>query len=554
MQTMHKLIIFVVLASALLFLGCVSPEPEQNNGVSSTPQEGGGQNVLSVGVLSVGVYFKGPVEGAAVSVYSLKADGSQNKLLAGPIKTDEKGGVDFEIPQPTERFLVESVGGAYFDDAGRTISDAYKGESVSLPDDYTMRSFVPAENNVAVVTPFTEMAASLAQRSVRKGVAIEKAARAANTAVSQQYRQENVIRIVPAAAFNPSAVATSVKESREYGLLLAGMVQEARAMNVEPAQLAVALAEDWSDGKLDGAKDGKPINLKTKSGNPIALSASASLAGLQTGIDAFLASPVDATQITQFPILATQVSTDPSFYIDESMLPAWIDGEPGSYTLTVVGGKSPYSWKLKKGSSLPSGFSLSPDGTISGTGNLQGSVGRISPPFIVVASDSSKPAQSREIELRIEIIPGPPQLEVGEVECNVGSECNVQIASKVIGGTPPYHFVAYASESGSPYSPELMLWLDGTIRGTPTNAGDFVIQACVVDLIGWQDCKDVNIHVGEGPTATPTATPRPTATNGGGTSCEPGHHAVYCGGQWRCCLNGWVCLNSGRCGPSGFFD
>src|SRR3989338_9746272 len=108
-------------------------------------------------------------------------------------------------------------------------------------------------------------------------------------------------------AYDPSAVDISAKEAREYGLLLAGMVEEAQAMNVEPALLAAALAQDWSDGKLDGKQDGKPINLETESGGPISLSASASLAGLQTGINAFLASPVDATHISQFPILSAQI-------------------------------------------------------------------------------------------------------------------------------------------------------------------------------------------------------------------------------------------------------
>ncbi|MFH1056190.1 MAG: hypothetical protein V1717_00080 [Candidatus Micrarchaeota archaeon] len=586
---MRKIAAFALLAFAFLFLGCLSPEPEQDTGVSGTPQDEGGKTVLAAIV-----YFKGPVEGADVSVYSLNANGSINERLAGPLQTDEDGEAYFEIIQPTGRFLVESVGGAYYEDAGRPASEAYAGkpvvQSISLPGGYSMRSFVPAGNDVVIITPFTEMAASLAQHSIRKGTALDAAARAANTAVSQQYRQDSVIRVVPSAAYDPSAIAISIREGREYGLLLAGMVEEARAMNVEPAQLAVALAEDWSDGKLDGKQDGKPINLETESGSPIALSASANLAGLQAGINAFLASPVDATQIKQFPISSAQVSTDPSFYIDTNTLPAWIDGQPGSFALTAVGGKPAYSWALKKGSSMPPGFSLSPNGTISGTGSLQNSVGSISPPFTVVVSDSSKPPKSREMELRIEIIPEPPQLEVEDVECEVGRECNVQIASNVIGGTPPYHFAGYSSDKGR-YPLDLMLWTDGTLRGTPSAAGTFAIQACVVDLIGWEDCQDVSIHVGGTPTTCSGDRPQymncggnemcchqgydkccnadgiimpsdssdaqvcckavqqPTVQSGGGEiSCEPGHYAVYCGG-WRCCLNGWVCVGGGRCAP-----
>ncbi|MFH0836391.1 MAG: hypothetical protein V1834_04495 [Candidatus Micrarchaeota archaeon] len=581
---MRKIAAFALLAFALLLLGC--SEPQQDDGVSGTPQVEGAQDVLSVVV-----YFKGPVEGASVSVYSLNADGSKNELLAGPVQTDEVGEADFKLSQPTSRFLVESTGGAYFEDVGQPASEAYGKpvvRSVRLPDDYVMRTFVPAVNDVAVVTPFTEMAAALAQHSVRKGVALDAAARAANTAVSQQYRQENVIWRMPTAAYDASAISISAKEAREYGLLLSGLVEEADAMNVEPAQLATALAEDWSDGELDGKQDGKAINLETESGSSIALSASAGLAGLQTGINAFLAGSVDATQIKQFPILSTQVSTDPLFYIDIDTLPAWIDGEPGSYTLTVMGGKPAYSWEIKKGSSMPAGFSLSPNGTISGTGRLQNSVGSISPPFTVVVSDSSNPPQAREIELRIETIPEPPQLEVEDVECEVGVECNVNFASSVAGGTPPYHFVGYSSNQG-PYPLDLMLWIDGTLRGTPSQAGTFAMQVCVIDLVGWEDCQDVNIYVSGGQAACSGETPqymncggnemcchqgydkccnadsvivpsdsseavtcckavKPTVQNGGGITCEPGHYAVNCGG-WRCCLNGWVCVGGGRCAP-----
>ncbi|HIH20412.1 TPA: DUF4198 domain-containing protein [Candidatus Micrarchaeota archaeon] len=546
MQTMHKITIFVLLAVALLFLGCASPDTQQSPGQNPTPQGEGGQNILTVAV-----YFKGPVEGAAINIYSLNTDGSKNELLAGPVQTDEEGKAYFKFAQPSGRFLVESTGGAYYEDTGRPASEAYAGhvtvKTVNLPSGYTMRTLVPIENDVAAVTPFTEMAAALALHSIRKGASVDDAARAANIAVDQQYRQANVIWYEPAPAYEPARISISIKETREYGLLLAGMVEEARTMKVEPAQLAVALAEDWSDGNLDGKQDGKPINLKTESGSPIALSASASLAGLQAGINAFLASPVDATNIKQFPIAAAQVSTDPSFYIDAT-LPAWIDGQPGSYALTATGGKPAYTWKLKKGNSLPAGFSLSPDGKISGTGRLQNSVGSISPPFTIVVSDSSKPPQSREMELRIEIMPEPPKLEVQDAECEVGTQCNVRISSNVIGGTPPYHYVGYSSDKGQ-YPLDLVLWADGTLRGTPSTAGTFAMQACVIDLIGWEDCQDFSIYVSEKPTPEPTTVKRPPS--GGEISCTPGHHAVYCDGRWRCCLNGWVCNNDGdsSCGP-----
>ncbi len=575
---------------ALLFFGCFNSSP--------SPDGGAGQKLLTVTV-----YFKGPVEGAAMSVYSTNADGSPNKRLAGPLMTDEDGWVYFEFDQPTGRLMVESIGGSYFEDVGEPAEQAYAGKpvvkSVDLPAKYAMRAYVPAGNGGAVVTPFTGMAARLAQKSMQRGVATDAAARAANVAVGQQYGVENIISTVPAAAYDPSAVWLAVRQERAYGLLLAGLTQEAGGMDVEPAMLADALADDWSDGTLDGRQEGEPIQMQTASGSPAALPPSAGLAGLQAGVRAFASSPVDASGLGQFSIALTPVSTDTEFYIDTGVLPAWVDGESGSYTMSARGGKSPLRWSLRAGSGLPAGFGLDQSGTISGRGSLGGSVGSISPPFIVVVTDSSSPPRKREIELRIEIVPPPPRLTVNNAVCQVGSSCKVSVVNGVAGGTPPYHFAGYASSAGS-YPLDLMIWNDGTLQGTPSRAGSYVIRVCVVDLIGWADCQDAAVRVNEKPKPkAPSGGENSvcsaqagkvlcgycsddaavnshggkcrycpsgskctgsicgeircasggggggTSGGGGGGGCAPGHYSTTCDGVKRCCFNGWSCCGDG---------
>jgi hypothetical protein len=511
--------------------------------------------------LYVGVFMEGPVTGAAVRIYALNDNGTKGELLAGPAYSDEDGEADLNLSKVPSYILIESSGGSYREVAG--VGNEAENISVNLFDSDVIQAVTPSNVSALVVTPFTHMAMALAMKSMKKHVPVERAVQFANNAVGQQYSIRSIVGLLPATAYDSDAVVTYTYRERQYGLLLAGLIEEAHDMKVRPIDLTQGLARDWSDGVVDGSEDGRDINVNDVSGNSVGLSPSTGLEDLQNGITKFIGSPYQATHIDQFPIAMKEVCADPNFYISITTLPAWIDGEFASFSLTVSGGNSPYTWSLKSGSTLPNGFTLNSNGVLSGTGSLSpGTTGSISPPFTVRVSDSSSPQKICEMEMRINIIEKTPKLETRTVTCEVGSDCRASVVSQVTGGTPPYHYAGYSSDNGQ-YPLDLMLWLDGTIRGKPSTAGTYVIEACVVDLVGWEDCKDVTIIVKEKPTPTCnktcpagqsqksppdcscyTPTP-PTPT------CEPGHNAIYCGGRWRCCLNGWVCCG-GDCKPSAF--
>ncbi|MCX6775969.1 MAG: zinc ribbon domain-containing protein [Candidatus Micrarchaeota archaeon] len=513
--------------------------------------------------LYVGVFMEGPVKGATVKVYALNDDGTKGELLAGPAYSDEDGEADFNLSKAPPYLLIESSGGSYQEVAG--VGSEAENISVDLSGSDVLQAVVPSNVTALVVTPFTHMATALAMNSMKKHVPMERAVQFANNAVGQQYSIRSIVGLLPVAAYDSDKVVTYTYRERQYGLLLAGLVQEARDMKVRPIDLTQGLAQDWSDGSMDGTDDGSPIMLNDTSGKPVMLppSAPAVLENLQKGIDKFIASPNDATHLQQFSISLKPVCADPNFYISVTTLPAWIDGESASFSLTVSGGNSPYAWSLKSGSALPDGFDLSSNGTLSGAGALSpGTTGSISPPFTVRVSDSSSPSKICEMEMRINIIEKGPELETRTVTCEVGSDCRQSVVSQVTGGTPPYYYAGYSSDNGE-YPLDLTLWLDGTLRGKPSTAGTYVLEACVVDLVGWEDCKDVTIIVNEKPEPTCNKTcsagqsqkappdcscyapapPTPT--------CEPGHYSIYCGGQWRCCLNDWVCCG-GTCSPPAF--
>lgn len=480
-------------------------------------------------------YFKGPIEGAEIMVYSINPDATKGNAIAGPFYTDEEGGVEITIKGAPKRIFLESVGGIHL--------------GANLTEKFVISAMAPSNRSFIAITPFTTISVALAQGWVKKGADVENASRFANGYISRQYNILSILS-VPAAAYNPDEVAASQHYHREYGLLLAGFFQLAQDNGVSPAELTEAVAKDWSDGIPDGLENGRQIVMDTEGMGILVLANSTALEDVQDAIDEFMGKGEDATNLKDFSIYIHHVSSSPYFYIDESVLPYWIDGEYGEYQLTAFGGKPPYAWKIKENNSMPEGFAMDNTGLVFGNSMLNpGTTEYLSPPFTVVAADSSKPPKTAEAELRISIIRHPPELELYDIGCEVGKRCDVSVVANVAGGTPPYYFAGYASDKGR-YPLDLMIWQDGMLKGTPKYSGTYAMEVCVVDLVGWEDCGDISITVKEKPPPPPDDGDDVNDGNDDNKpSCEPGHYASYCGGHWRCCLNGWGCCGDGSCSP-----
>lgn len=476
--------------------------------------------------LLVASYLDGPVSGATVNAYSLMENGSRGELLASN-STGEDGIAQIELSNPPGRILVESRGGTYM----------LNGNRVRLSDNFAMASIGNSNRSFLIITPFSNMAVALAQTWARKS-GITNASMAANIVVSHQYNVWSVIALAPADVTNSTDVEASAYSSRQYGILMSAFNLLAQKMHVPPENLAQALARDWSDGEADGFADNSPVFLTTDSGASVMISDATGLKEMQDAIDEFIAGPENAANLDEFNIYTNESEAGPDFYMDESSLPEWKDGVYGEYRLSAAGGTPPYSWKVKEGS-LPQGFKLGDDGVLYGTGKLNpGTVESISPPFIVEVTDSNW--KTSEMEFRITIVEKAPELMVNGALCYVNEKCQ-ELVAEASGGTPPYHFVGYSSDNGS-YPLDMMLWQDGTLRGTPKSAGGYAMNVCVIDLIGWESCGDVLISVQD--KEQPPEPPNPPVN-----TCEPGHYSVVCGGRERCCLNGWVCC-SGSCAPA----
>jgi len=441
-------------------------------------------------------YLAKPLTEATVKVYEMKSDGQPGALLATAV-TDKDGYYLVTVQRrPSSSLLVITSGGSCIDEISRG--------SLPAGQDDSLKTVLRPGSNYASLTPLTTFAATRASSLAASGKPLNASVEVSFAAVARQYNLETITDIDPAIADDPEDVQVSGRTGRQYGLILAGLDEEANALGVTDFALTDAVAQDLSDGNLDG-KNGATRVLINKT---IPLPADAATAKLQDAINKVAASSANVTHLPA-PQISLQtpnidLNTAGLSYTSSTILPAWIDGQAGTVTIRGSGGTLPYTCEIA-GGELPQGFSLSRDCAISGTGTLGTSPMRITPPFTVRMSDSSQPPQSVSVELRITIITKPPTITVSGGKCQkAGKACSVTVASAT-GGTPPYYFTSGSFRNGTPPL-GMIVNLKGQLTGTPARDGPYRFEVCVVDLLGAMDCDKTTVIVGE-PSPSPVTAP-----------------------------------------------
>jgi hypothetical protein len=309
-----------------------------------------------------------------------------------------------------------------------------------------------------------------------------------------------------------------------------------------------AIAQDQSDGMLDGSDGSAPV-LITPS---VDLPADATTIQLENGLQSFAASPANLTNLPVLPSIALRAPSidltgGHAFYALTTALPAFIDGVIAN-TPIVARGATGQTTCVLAGGQLPMGFTLAADCHVhyDGTPTLGSSSMEISGPFSVTMADSSTPAQTVTVELHITVITPPPVIHPHDGVCPLaGQPCDVFVAT-ADGGVGPYSFYAENADflggqyplgffmktidSRSHIKPAPRLgnlsgdqgWMYDLAKAPAleaTRAGSYTFQVCVVDSVGFEACSgdtSPTITVPPGPTPTPAPTPgstkRPAAT------------------------------------------
>lgn len=439
-----------------------------------------------------GRVMNGAVSGSTVRFYTLNANGSKGPLLASTV-TDVNGFFLLSIAYATsDSILAESSGGQYHDEA--TGTSVVLSHSDSLTAVFSARAFQVA------VTPLTHMAAARARALAAGGESLSTAVSASNAGVGEQYQIPDIVQLLPVAADSATEVRTSTRDQRDYGLVLAGIAQEAHGLGVRAIDLAKALAADMSDGILDGKAGSSSITIagfrsrldsasSNLAGGPLTVNAGTS--SLQTGIDTFVGGARNKTGLDMFDILNQPVPVGRNgAYVTAAVLPAARSGKSyGAGPLGVAGGTPPYFWTFAAGTAHPNWLGLTLAGAFGGNAPAlpPGTTLSISPVFVVTVADSSKPARTVSVPLTITITDPPPELHTFDRVFPLNQFWQ-EVVATASGSNPPFGFFQ-ASLAYGVLPPGLHLDASGTVSGTATKASLYEFGICVTDVIGTEACQ-----------------------------------------------------------------
>lgn len=445
---------------------------------------GGGSSATSAESVS-GSVVMGYMSGATVTFFSLNSDGTRAGSL-GATTTDANGGFTVSIPSiPSTPFLAETSGGSYVDESS--------GAAVDLTSNDHLCAVLPGGTTNAAITSLTHMACLRAVSTAAAGVDLDDAVASANAGVAQQFNLTNIISVMPVDATSNTDNQTAVQNARLYGIVLAGIAQEANDMGLGSRgafDLTLALADDASDGNLDGMTSGVSVSIPN---SVMYLDGSEGLTGLQTAIDTFLAGANNNTNLDTAQVGTTAIeigiNTAGSLYSTTAALPAWTYDEAGTASITVSGGAGPYTCAVTSGSA-PSGLSLSSDCTLAGTISGPGSM-TIFPPFTATVTDAVM--NTLDVILYVTVVPaGPSITAVTSGNCYAGMACNVLVAT-ASGGSAPLYFT---NDTLNPPPTGMVIDLNGNLTGTaPSSEGVQSFGICVVDSVGAYRCTATSITV-----------------------------------------------------------
>jgi hypothetical protein len=463
-------------------------------------------SLIAIGILVYIFFINGPREiviggrtpliNSAVTFYILNGDGTKG-ALAGSAATDENGIYVTAInASPNDFVLIEATNGSYADSATDTRP---------LRQNQSMAAAISASgpSTWAAITPLTHMAAKRARALASEGAPLQTAVESSNIGVARQYGVDDILSTQPVPAYDDEWVSRANVYERQYSLVIAGISEEASLLNMDTVGFAEALAEDASDGLLDGKENGEPVTMESLSGGTMRLDPDAGTEGVQDGINsadvAPSLAPNQANAAIPFQPIQLGINGAGKFYVTSTMLPAAISLEQYLFLLEAQGGTQPYSCFLAANnadgtvSALPGWLLLDSNCTLHGDVPMLdgGTTMKISQPFTITMCDSANACAP--LQLRITTIGQEPEIFTYSAKCFVNEFCNQNIAAAQ-GGITPYYFRSdYLRNSDMPFG--TIVDLNGNIRGIPTTLGTYDVGVCAIDLIGAYSCGIAEVRV-----------------------------------------------------------
>ena len=299
---------------ALIFTGCGS------GGSNNTPGTITGQAA------------KGPVSGGTVTAHAVTSGAKGNML--GTARTDVGGNYNLSVGNYSGPVFLEIMGGSYTDEA--------TGATIHLPTtpgsglQAVMDNVTPGDTLNCQITPLTTMAAALAEKMT--GGITAANINAANHQVGTYFGGIDIVTTRPINPILPGSATGATQEAINYGLILGGLSQQAKALNLpNPLDLISALVQDISDGTFNGQAGSTPAMLN---GSP--MDVTTGNANLATAIDTF-------SQDTTRNISGGSVSRTLITLLQNSTDTLTAPGAPTGVSVTAGDGQVTVNWNAASG-------------------------------------------------------------------------------------------------------------------------------------------------------------------------------------------------------------
>ena len=200
--------------------------------------------------LVAGKVIKGPVQSAAIKVYTLNSNRFRDAII-GEGGTAYDGSFSLQVDNTAGPLvLIVANGGDYTDEA--------TGQRVAIPSWWELSVLVPWPNDYSkvILTPLTQMASEQAFSRIIRGENPLSAQENARRSVADYFglRNIDITRVEPADLTSRSAAMRRGSPETEYGLVLAALSQMTKGEGLPPLltlSLIQNIVDDISDGRVD---------------------------------------------------------------------------------------------------------------------------------------------------------------------------------------------------------------------------------------------------------------------------------------------------------------
>ncbi len=256
---------------------------------------GGGSSdsvISDTGTIS-GTAVKGPVANAAITAFSINADGTKDKPI-GTGHTDEQGHFSVSVNDHSGPVLMEMTGGHYIDEATGTDMNMFQGDIMT-----SAIPFMPAGstmNNIQI-TPLTSMAQNMAQNM--SGHMTETNITSANNATGHYFDVNDILHVHPIDTTVDGSGIGADQNMMNYGITIAAMSQYALEAGMSHSSGFVTnMMDDASDGHMDGMIGESRILMGGGMTGGMMMPADTGAGGMADAMEGFIMSPMNRSGVT----------------------------------------------------------------------------------------------------------------------------------------------------------------------------------------------------------------------------------------------------------------